>query len=136
MTTLIADSGSTKTDWCTCNHSSVQQRLQTQGINPFHQSPQEIADIIHQMAKQITDKSTIQSIEFYGAGCALPEKQQLVEQALRKAFPECRNIRIESDLVGAARAVCQGKPGIACIMGTGSNSCQFDGDKIVATHPA
>ena len=135
MTRLIADSGSTKTDWCVCNQGSVLLRIQTQGINPFHQSPEEIAAIMQEMVGQLTEAEAIRQIEFYGAGCALPDKKAVVSQALQTVLPECSHIYVSSDLEGAARAVCQGEAGIACILGTGSNSCQFDGEHIVANTP-
>lgn len=136
MTKLIADSGSTKTDWCVCHQTEVIQRLSTQGINPFHQSAEEIASIIGEMATQLVHPSMIQSIEFYGAGCALPEKQAIVAGALQDCLPECTHIYVSSDLEGAARSVCHAQAGIVCILGTGSNSCQFDGQRIVANTPS
>ncbi len=135
MTRLIADSGSTKTDWCVCNQGNVLQRIQTQGINPFHQSTEEIAAIMQEVAEQLSDAKAIRQIEFYGAGCALPDKKAVVAQALQTVLPECAHVYVSSDLEGAARAVCQGEAGIACILGTGSNSCQFDGRYIVANTP-
>lgn len=136
MKTLIADSGSTKTDWCVSHQGEICWSLTTQGINPFHQPAEEIAAIISDMARQLPDgEEAVLHIEFYGAGCALPEKQEVVVQALKRALPHSTSIRVASDLEGAARAVCQGKPGIACILGTGSNSCQFDGERITANTP-
>jgi N-acetylglucosamine kinase-like BadF-type ATPase len=136
MTRLIADSGSTKTDWCVCYQGEIQQRIATPGINPFHQSIEEITDIIHKMANQLTCPTDIERIEFFGAGCALPEKKAILTNILQKTFdPSPSSIYVASDLEGAARAVCQGTAGIACILGTGSNSCQFDGEKIVANTP-
>lgn len=135
--TLIADSGSTKTDWCvTDGRRCPLQRLSTQGINPFHQSPDEIASVVQSMAAQLVDKTAIRRVEFYGAGCASEAKRGIVADALRVALPDSTHIYVSSDLEGAARAVCQGEPGIACILGTGSNSCQFDGERIVANTPS
>ena len=71
---------------------------------------------------------------FYGAGC-IPEKKGVVEKGLRKVFPDADRIEVESDLLGAARAVCQHQEGLACILGTGSNSCLYDGEKIVGNVP-
>ena len=71
---------------------------------------------------------------FYGAGC-IPEKKGVVEKVLRKVFPDADRIEVESDLLGAARAVCQHQEGLACILGTGSNSCLYDGEKIVGNIP-
>lgn len=136
MTKLIADSGSTKTDWRICQQGNTLQQIATQGLNPYHQSPQEIATTIDEMASLVAHPEAISHIEFYGAGCALSQKSTIVAQALQKAFPLCQNIYVASDLEGAAKAVCGGKPGIACILGTGSNSCQFDGTHIVANTPS
>lgn len=136
MIRLIADSGSTKTDWCVCQSHKPLQRISTQGINPFHQSPEEIAQTVFEMTRQLNDKSLIERIEFYGAGCALPEKRETLRCILANHLPHCTDIFVTSDLMGAAIATCQGKPGIACILGTGSNSCQFDGENIVANTPS
>ncbi len=136
MTRLIADSGSTKTDWCVCYHGEIKQRIATQGINPFHQSVEEITNIVHEMASLLTCTMDIERIEFFGAGCALPEKKAILTNIFQKVFNyQPSSIYVASDLEGAARAVCQGSAGIACILGTGSNSCQFDGEKIVANTP-
>ena len=134
MNTLIADSGSTKTDWCVCHQNEVLQRIQPQGINPVHQSSEEIEKIIREMASQLTDAESIGSVHFYGAGCHSPKMQSAVSSALQAALLHCRlqEIRIDSDLVGAAQALCQGEAGIACILGTGSNSCEFDGEHIIS----
>lgn len=136
MIRLIADSGSTKTDWCVCQSHKPLQRISTQGINPFHQSPEEIAKIILELIEQLNDRIRIERVEFYGAGCALPEKKEVLRRILSTHLPHCSDIFVTSDLMGAAIATCQGKPGIACILGTGSNSCQFDGVDIVANTPS
>ena len=138
MNTLIADSGSTKTDWCVCHQNEVLQRIQTHGINPVHQSSEEIEKIIREMASQLTDAESIGSVHFYGAGCHSPKMQSAVSSALQAALLHCRlqEIRIDSDLVGAAQALCQGEAGIACILGTGSNSCEFDGEHIISNTPS
>lgn len=136
MTKLIADSGSTKTDWCICQQSNILQQIATQGLNPYHQSPHEIATTINDMASQVVYPEAISHIEFYGAGCALPQKSAIVAGALQEVFPQCQSIYVASDLEGAAKAVCKNLPGIACILGTGSNSCQFDGTHIVANTPS
>lgn len=138
MNILIADSGSTKTDWCVCHQGEVLQRIQTQGINPVHQSDDEIEKIIREMAAQLMNAESISRVHFYGAGCHSPKMQSIVSNALQTALLHCRlqEIRIDSDLVGAAQSVCQGEAGIACILGTGSNSCEFDGKEIVRNTPS
>lgn len=124
---LIADSGSTKTDWC-IHHTTI---VHTQGINPFHQSDEVIQHILSdELFPQLPPQKTIDEIHFYGAGCT-PEKSLIVKKALKELFPQAM-IEVESDLLGAARALCGKEEGIACILGTGSNSCLYDGDQIIS----
>ena len=125
--TLIADSGSTKTDWCIENTTIIQ----TQGINPFHQSTEYMEHILtDELLSQLPKDITIRDIHFYGAGCT-PEKSVILKDILATHFPES-TIEVQSDLVGAARALCGNAPGIACILGTGSNSCYYDGKQIIS----
>lgn len=127
---LIADSGATKTDWCYGTVGTHCMRIQTEGINPFHQSEAHIRHIIGEQlvprCQQVSGVCT--DIFFYGAGC-LPSVSSPVREALQHFFPQAR-ITVETDLLGAARALCQHRPGIACILGTGSNSCLYDGERI------
>lgn len=128
---IIADSGSTKTDWCTGNSKADGRIVQTGGINPFHQSSDEIGQVISStLVPQLGDTTGFTDIYFYGAGC-IPEKAEIVKQALLQSFPQAV-VGVESDLLGAARALCNKSAGIACILGTGSNSCAYDGEKITA----
>ena len=83
MNILIADSGSTKTDWCVCHQGEVLQRIQTQGINPVHQSDDEIEKIIREMAAQLMNAESISRVHFYGAGCHSPKMQSIVSNALQ-----------------------------------------------------
>ncbi|MGQ1785055.1 MULTISPECIES: N-acetylmuramic acid 6-phosphate etherase [unclassified Saccharicrinis] len=123
---LIADSGSTKTEWRGIYNGSSQTCI-TKGINPFHQTSEEI---FRSLKDDFTiDQTTIKEIYFYGAGCANEDKINIVRKALRDFF-NINNITVESDLTGAARSLCGSKPGIACILGTGSNSCLYDGRNI------
>lgn len=126
---IIADSGATKTDWC-LGHTKTDCRIvQTGGINPFHQTIDEIGQLIAStLVPQLGDTTEFTAIYFYGAGC-IPEKAELVKQALLQSFPQA-NVSVESDLLGAAHALCGKSAGIACILGTGSNSCAYDGEKI------
>lgn len=131
---VIADSGSTKTDWCMGHTRADSRRMQTEGINPFHQPAGEIDRILSALpfARQ-EDAARVTNVYFYGAGCT-PEKAGIVEEALSRRFPQAR-VFVESDLLGAARALCGTEPGIACILGTGSNSCAYDGERITAHVP-
>lgn len=132
---LIADSGATKTDWCYGTGGSERVRIQTEGINPVHQSETYIRHIIEEQLFPSCEEAahTCTSIYFYGAGC-LPSVSSSIREALQCFFPKA-HIEVETDLTGAARALCQNRPGIACILGTGSNSCLYDGRQILEHVP-
>ena len=127
---LLADSGSTKTDWALARNGSLVKQITTEGINPFFQTEEEISRIVHERLIPALDGAMPHEVHFYGAGCAFPEKNRLVEQAITRHLPV--PVEIGSDLLGAARSLCGRRPGIACIMGTGSNSCYYDGQTIAA----
>ena len=126
---LIADSGSTKTEWVAVEGGKVVATTKTLGINPVFQTVEEIQKDVAENVAPAFAGLTISELFFYGAGC-LPEKIEGVRQALAHSF-SAATISVQSDLVGAALAVCGSKPGIACILGTGSNTCFWDGEKIV-----
>ena len=149
---LIADSGGSKTDWALVSlptdTSKCVLKVRTQGLNPFHQSKEvilkaleeELIPALYKVAEQsgtiskeydIAEKVT--QIAFYGAGCT-KALSPVVGEALAAAFPSA-SIKVESDLLGAAHAVCGHEEGIACILGTGANSCLYDGKHIVANIP-
>lgn len=127
---LIADSGSTKTHWCLVEKGKVVSEIFTDGINPFYQNELEIITLLDSQLVPKLPESTIEQIFFYGAGCSFPEKKLLVSQALVRFFSNAM-IEIQSDLLAAARSIFQHEKGIACILGTGSNSCYYDGKEIV-----
>ena len=152
---LIADSGSTKTDWTLINTPHPQRcdvvaTFHTQGITPIHQQPDVIRQIIgHELISQLSTfprASLIQSgvlesplmsnieVFFYGSGCT-PTHVPMMKRMLGEVFSS-QNIEVHSDLTAAARALCQHEPGIACILGTGANSCLYDGQNIVQNTPA
>lgn len=137
---IIADSGATKTDWALADQSSDVRRVKTKGINPFTQSEDSIrseisamraayADILHE-AEQV-------SVAFYGAGC-VGEKALLLSRLLSEELKPTVgkvNVEVNTDLLAAARALCGRERGVACILGTGANSCLYDGVRIVANTP-
>ena len=128
---LIADSGATKTDWCLGKKTTDARIIQTQGINPFHQSAEHIYKVLtEELLPQLGEENHITHIHFYGAGCT-PEKSVIVKEQLQALFLAA-DIDVQSDLLGAARSLCGKEQGIACILGTGSNSCLYDGEKIIA----
>ena len=129
---LIADSGSTKTDWILTGENYT-AHLRTSGINPYMQDEDEINNMLnHQVCPEFS-RHNIDEIYFYGSGCT-PEKIPIIQQALQKQFPHSIP-HVYSDLLGAARALCQNQKGIVCILGTGSNSCLYDGIRIVSHIP-
>ncbi|MCL2650349.1 MAG: ATPase [Candidatus Azobacteroides sp.] len=128
---LIADSGSTQCDWIVSENDDI--IYQTDGINPFYQTADEIFKIISELLSN-NNLQHITSVHFYGAGCSFPEKKETVKEALSRCLPEA-DIEIESDLLAAARGLCGKEPGIACILGTGSNSCFYNGTVIKENIP-
>lgn len=137
---LIADSGSTKTDWCLCNQGTILCSIQTQGINPYHQSEEAIEAVLREeLLPQLTQHSAFNiqntiDIVFYGSGCANENACNRIKKAIHKVL-ETKDITVHSDLLGAARALCGHEEGIACVLGTGSNSCLYNGKEITANTP-
>ena len=126
---LIADGGSTKTDWCVSEQGKQLQRITTIGFNPYFISEDAIGEEIRSSLLPELQTHKFDAIYFYGAGC-LPEKIPMMQSALSKHL-EVKTIEVYSDILGAARGLCGRNPGIVCILGTGSNSCYYDGEKIV-----
>jgi N-acetylglucosamine kinase-like BadF-type ATPase len=141
MITLIADSGSTKTDWAVTgvdpspHRVSAQKRFHTQGINPIHQSDNEIRQILHSELLPYLSIENVSHVYFYGSGVR-PEKEAPMAQILRETFACAEVVEAHSDLLGAARALCGHNYGIASILGTGANSCLYDGKNILLHTPA
>lgn len=129
---LIADSGATKTDWWIGDETGHGRMVQTEGINPFHQGEEAMRCIVtDQLLPQLGghEAGSCTAVCFYGAGC-LPATSGKVVSCLQEAFPQAA-ADVQSDLLGAARAVCGQDAGIACILGTGSNSCLYNGQEMV-----
>ena len=131
---LIADSGSTKADWLLAEGGNVVKRVATQGVNPYHQTADEIRNIMS--GELLPQLGGIQPgrVFFYGSGCRDEVAGTLVG-VLEQVFPQADAIEAHGDLLGAARSVCCGREGIACILGTGANSCLYDGNAIVMNTP-
>lgn len=127
---LLADSGSTKTDWGLVENGKLVKRLRTSGMNPFQMSEEAITEEIKTHLVPELPGTVLDEVHFYGAGCT-KEKQPIVERALRANLTINGECEVESDMLGAARGICGHKPGIACILGTGSNSCSYDGKNLV-----
>lgn len=125
---LIADSGSTKTDWRLIDGGKIVEEIQSSGINPFFQDEKEIRATIEPFYEKLKTYP-VQHVFFYGAGCSFEDKKLTLKHTLSYFFPMA-NIEIQSDMLGVARALLGKGAGIACILGTGSNSCFYDGNEI------
>lgn len=134
---IIADSGSTKTHWEIINEKTKEHRsVFSRGINPFYQSESEITAIIKNELKPYLNAGKLPDrIYFYGAGCSQPDRNEVVSSGLGKVFKDAE-IEVEHDLLAAARATCGKQAGVSAILGTGSNSCLFDGKRIVDNIPS
>ena len=130
---LIADSGSTKTSWCLTDNYGFTKYFSTGGLNPFFRNTE---DIVNELREKLLSQidAEIQQIYFYGAGVINPEKGNIVKSALQQLFPKAE-IEVESDLLASARATLGKDEGIVCILGTGSNSCLYNGVEIVEHVP-
>lgn len=137
MSILIADSGSTKTDWVLIKNKNIVLQYQTIGFNPYFQSSEDIYNeikdvLIPVLHDQLYD---IKHIAYYGAGCSTSDKVHVVKQGLYLAFGNILS-EVNHDLLASARALFGKEKGIACILGTGSNSCLYDGESVVENIPS
>ncbi len=123
---LIAESGSTKTDWVVLKKGKVLQEFKTAGINPYLQKT---VDIMEQLEGSFKLDVAVDEVHFYGAGINSKANAQIVSSAMKNLFGT-KNVSVESDILAAARGLSQDKKGMICILGTGSNCCYYDGKKI------
>jgi glucosamine kinase len=137
MSILIADSGSTKTDWVLLDQNNIIIQFQTIGFNPYFQSSEDIYTEIKTVLIPVLQDQlhTIKQISYYGAGCSTPDKVQVVKLGLYLAFGNILS-EVNHDLLAAARALCGKEHGIACILGTGSNSCLYNGKEVIENVPS
>ncbi len=125
---LIADSGGSKTDWRLIEKNGTIAQASAPGFNPYYQPIEDLKKNVREvLLPKITDP--VSKIFFYGAGVSSTKNQLSIKTAFLEFFPKAE-IEIGWDLLAAARALCGREPGIACIMGTGSNSCLYDGNQI------
>jgi glucosamine kinase len=122
---LVADSGSTKTDWLGF-HSGKKISFSTQGINPYFLNAQDIYKVLSKVDVLEGFAEEVKEIYFYGAGCSTPDKHEIISNGLSLYFPKAF-ISVDNDLIGCAFATCGDKKGLICILGTGSNVSYFDG---------
>ena len=125
---IVADSGSTKTDWALISDSKVVY-VQSVGLNPYFLSTEELAKIIYGALKDV-ESEEVDSIHFYGAGTSTAENKNKIISVFADFFPRVEDVVVDTDMLGAAKALFGNEKGIACILGTGSNSCYYDGNQI------
>lgn len=130
---LIADSGSTKTEWCLLD-GNKKKYINTQGLSPYFLNSIQIKDILEKELLPKLKKAVPAEIFFYGTGCSNPHNVKIVKDVLKSVFKKSK-IAVDHDLMGAAKALCGHEKGIACILGTGSNSCYYNGKKIIKNSP-
>ena len=126
---LIADSGATKAEWCLI-HNGKKKTVFTQGISPYFLNTEQIRNLLLKELKPKLKNVQVDEVYYYGTGCANPENAKSVKKAVKQVFAQAK-VDVTHDLMAAARALCGRKKGIACILGTGSNSCYYDGKKII-----
>ncbi len=132
---IIADSGSTKTDWCLIQVNGEIKTVQTVGLNPYFMEEEAILNILKKDLYPYLDNKKVVEVYFYGSGCASENKQQVLQSALDAFFMHAQ-VEVHSDLLGAAKALFGNQKGIVCIFGTGSSSCVYDGNAIIERMPS
>ena len=133
---LIADGGSTTVEWCVLDEEKIVKRVSTTGMNAMMLGESEMAGIIGRELMPHLLGLAIDEVQYYGAGCLFDNICANVRNAIGANIPAASRITVETDLLAAARAVCGNKPGIVCILGTGSNSCYYDGTRIADNVPS
>jgi len=131
---LIADSGATKAEWCLISNGR-KKTIFTQGISPYFLNTEQISDLLLKELKPKLKNIKVDEIFYYGTGCANPANARSVKKAIQLVFVNTKKIEVTHDLMAAARALCGREKGLACILGTGSNSCYYDGKKIIKNSP-
>lgn len=128
MNILIADGGSTKCEWCLL-YDGKKKKVETQGISPYFLDAEGIRGVLSRELVPALKKLPVDVVYFYGTGCKAPDNQKMMQKVIRATFPGAL-VHVTHDLMGAALALCGPTKGVACILGTGSSSCYFDGKKI------
>jgi N-acetylglucosamine kinase-like BadF-type ATPase len=130
---LIADSGSTKAEWCVIK-GDKKKIFSTQGMSPYFVTGEQIQEILLKEVKPYVKGINIDEIFYYGTGCINPQNNKTVRATLKNVFPGAK-IEVDHDVTAAAKALCGNEKGIACILGTGSSSCYYNGKKIIKNSP-
>jgi glucosamine kinase len=131
---LIADSGSSKTDWRVIRKDGKVEQFRTVGFNPYYQKEEDMLRDL-QTKEMLALKGAIEEVYFYGAGCTAEKNKASVRRVINAIIGDA-TVEVDHDLTAAAKATCGHKPGIACILGTGSNSGDYDGNTITSSRPS
>jgi N-acetylglucosamine kinase-like BadF-type ATPase len=134
MAILIADSGATKCEWYLAETKKKGKTVFTQGISPYFLNTPQIEEILRNELLPGLKKANVDAIYYYGTGCSNPDNVKLVKKALKNVFKGAET-EVTHDLMAAARALCGREKGIAAILGTGCNSCYYNGSKVVKNSP-
>ncbi len=130
MAQLIADSGSTKATWCLLSDNGEKKIIKTEGYNPYFVSTEQVYQSLQsQLIPNLPNDLKVATVSFYGAGCSTIAKNMIIKNAIQKCFPQS-HVNVDHDLLAAARALLFNKPGFAAILGTGTNSCLYDGKQV------
>jgi len=133
---LIADGGSTKVDWIALDDQKKEQfRVRTLGLNPAVVAKEELVNRIVNMYQLINIKDEVKQIHFYGAGCGTPKPTAVLKEVMEDVFANAE-VHIAEDMLAAVYAASRLKPAMVCILGTGSNSCYFDGSEMIMKTPS
>ncbi len=127
---LIADCGATKGDWVLTDGQETEKLIHTRGFNPVVHAPELLQGELQKLRAQLDRYESPQAVFYYGAGCWDERRKKVVSDGLEEVYPDAE-IHVMHDLLGAARASCGSTAGIACIIGTGSNTCLYDGDEVI-----
>lgn len=132
---IIADSGATKTDWCLLSSKGEFKTVQTGGLNPYFLTGKEMLTVLEKDLDPYLNNEAIDKVYFYGSGCGESANKQMLQSVLEDFF-KTTDIEIDTDMFGAALSLFPNQTGIACILGTGSNACLFDGQRIIQKTPS
>jgi N-acetylglucosamine kinase-like BadF-type ATPase len=126
MSVLIVDAGSTKTDWIVLENGMVTHRVTTRGFNPNYADPKALSEILKELPD---DLPVMEAVHYYGSGCGTEANRAFVTRCLKSRFKKAE-ISVTHDLMAVCHAVLGHEKGVACILGTGANSCLYDGNDI------
>jgi N-acetylglucosamine kinase-like BadF-type ATPase len=132
---LVADSGSTNTDWVIIKDNEIKSSFTTRGFNPYFTTSEKLHSDLTSELPQDLNPEKIESIFFYGAGCSSNPMQELVRKGLTMTFKNAE-VEVNHDLLGAARALFMNEPGLAIILGTGANTCIYNGKEVIENIPS